>query len=366
MLAVSWSGVGAARTLWQLGAPAGATGKRVAAKVVRPEAMPLRIDAGALSGWAVGEVADMPLSGGRTVALRARRIETHPSGNRTWVGEVSENGRTYVTLITAGDAGIEGEMRVPNGHFVLATTDTDTLLIDTEASGWRPPVLFEPDAGTTGDDAAEEALDKSSRLRSKVMSLEQASVGQATIDVLIAYTHAMVTRFGSTAGVQVRLDHLIATANQAYIDSQVLITLRLVHTVEALYPDANANSAALNDLSNNIGALGPIQSTMRARYGADIVALVRPFSYASQYSCGIAWVGGFGGNGDVISEQPGDGFAVISDGVDVNGTNYFCQGATFPHELGHIMGAMHDRATTTRGGVMVPAALGAYSYSYGY
>jgi Metallo-peptidase family M12B Reprolysin-like/Bacterial Ig-like domain (group 1) len=121
---------------------------------------------------------------------------------------------------------------------------------------------------------------------------------------------------------------------------------------------------ALNNLSSGVGVFGPVQSTLRDRYGADIVVLVRPFNYPVQESCGSAWVGGSEGNGAAIGSQSNNGFAVVSDGGDVNGSEFFCQNATFPHELGHNMGALHDRQTVI--GQSGTLDVGAYPYSYGY
>lgn len=327
----------------------------------RPGIHTIQFDPRAMTGWLPGELGELALPGGRIYHIKADRVERHESGNASWIGKFDVDGKTYVAVLTYGPAGVAGEVRMPDGHVILAMEGSQPVLIDTAEAGWRLPEVIESDA------MIQPAPPDSIGLAQPgdAIELKAAPTPQTTIDVLFAYTHAMVTRAGSTAGALLRLDQLIAVANQAYIDSEVAITLRLVHALEVGYLETDENSAALNNLSNGAGVLAPVKGTLRDRYGADIVVLVRPFNYPAQASCGVAWVGGYGGNGAAISGQSYNGFAVISDGSDVNNSGYFCQNATFPHELGHNMGAMHDRQTVTQGG-SVALETGAYAYGFGY
>ena len=329
--------------------------------LARPGVHPVQFDTQSVAAWPAGESGELSLPDGRVYQIRAERSEEHPGGNRTWVGKFDDAGRTYVVVLTYGAAGVAGEIRTPDGPVLLTMDGNQAVLVDTAAAGWRLPEVIESDAMIQPPPrtaAAVAPVDLQRRLKA-------APSPQTTIDVLIAYTPGMVTRAGSVAGALLRLDQLIATSNQAYIDSEVAITLRLVHAIQVGYQETDDNSAALSNLTAGSGVLAAPATTLRDRYGADLVALVRPFNYPAQVSCGVAWVGGYGSNGAGIGSQSYNGFAVVSDGGDVNGTGYFCQNATFPHELGHIMGAMHDRQTVTQGGT-VALTTGAYPYSYGY
>ena len=348
----------AQQALWQLDSAAASSSH--SSKRLRPGAHPIQFDAKSLAKWLPGEFGDLPLPGGRVYRIRADRVEQHSSGNRSWTGKFDVNSKTYVAVLTYGPDGLVGEIRTPDGPIIVIIEDGQVLLIDANEAGWQLPEIVESDAmvqpGFAKRDPAQAGVP---------VELKTTPTPQTTIDVLLAYTSGMVSRAGSSAAALLRLDQLIATSNQAYVDSEVAITLRLAHAVEVSYTDADDNSVALSNLTNGSGVFASVKTTLRDRYGADIVVLVRPFNYPAQVGCGVAWVGGYGNNGAGIGSQSGNGFAVVSDGNDINGTGFFCQNATFAHELGHNMGAMHDRQTVTQGGT-ASLEVGAYSYSYGY
>ncbi|MFS8085833.1 MAG: reprolysin-like metallopeptidase [Acidobacteriota bacterium] len=230
---------------------------------------------------------------------------------------------------------------------IVTTEDSQVVLIDTAAARWRVPDEVNSDAMVQPSPPVAAGLVQ----QGEPIELKAAPSPQTTIDVLVAYTPALATRAGSTAGALLRLDQLIATSNQAYVDSEVAITLRLAHVLEVSFTESDDSGVALGNLTSGAGVLGPIQGTLRDRYGTDIVALVRPFNYPAQAGCGVGWVGGYGGSGAAISSQSNNGFAVVSDGNDVNNSGYYCQNSAFAHELGYSMGAMHDRQTVTEGAI---------------
>ncbi|MBK8738764.1 MAG: hypothetical protein IPM02_04090 [Betaproteobacteria bacterium] len=257
----------APHALWRLNPGAGAQ----FVNALRQGVYPIEFDSRALEEWPLGESGDLALPGGRMYQIKGDRIEEHASGNRTWIGKIEEQGKVYVAVLTYGPAGLVGEVRTPDGPVVLVMEDSQHVMIDTSAAGWRTPEVTESDAMIQPSPLIASGSEVGSPIE-----LKAAPAPQTTIDVLIAYTHAMVTRAGSTAGALLRLDQLIATANQAYFDSEVAITLRLVHAEELSYTETDDNSVALTNLTNGAGVLASVQGTLRDRYGADIVVLVRP------------------------------------------------------------------------------------------
>ncbi|HCK80388.1 MAG TPA: hypothetical protein DIC59_02840 [Candidatus Competibacteraceae bacterium] len=287
--------------------------------------------------------------------------QDHPSGNVTWSGYLREYGDDYRAVITFGEEGASGRILTPDGEFLIESDAGGEWLVDPQAAGLKP---LEP-----GDDAVVPlpeglqmplldskrgagAVDRGHDARAVPMAADTTS---ATIDVMILYTPGLASRLGS--GLSARLDQLVALSNQAYRDSGIYINLRLVRSQQVNYSDTTTNDAALDALTGGSDPALAGVAGLRDTYGADLVSLVRPFNHSTSGSCGVAWIGGYGGQ--PISAYANYGYSVIGDGRDVNGSGYYCLDLSFVHELGHNMGSLHDRANSGGG-------IGAYPYSYGY
>lgn len=323
-----------------------------------------------LNGMEKGEKIAMHLPTGDYLVVHDNTF-THENGDTTWVGYVEDAGTGYRVIITTGHEGSLGQIVTPEGTFKLDLEDGRNWLVDVGNSGLQSGSLAgdEVDGSQLEYSAANFAQDmppdapeylSAKKAKKKVVKKKQAAKArsgtaktgassdvQVTIDVLVVYTKGM-----STVGkVDTRLNFLVATANQAYIDSGIALQLRLVASIASDYPDRNQNSDALMDLTNGNGAFGGV-AELRKQYGADLVALIRPFNYASQKNCGSGWVNGARGS-ELYAAL---GFSVVSDGTDPGG--WYCSDYTFAHELGHNMGSVHDAANS--------AFEGKYPFSYGY
>ncbi|MCB1919734.1 MAG: hypothetical protein KDJ28_07130 [Candidatus Competibacteraceae bacterium] len=279
----------------------------------------------------------------------------HPSGSVTWAGYFKDYGSDYRVIITTQRGRSFGRILVPTGEELLVrTNDSGTWLIDPQEAGWLSGNLYDDAVPPllTGESSESDLLRKRplSNLTDKSAIQAQAATS-STIDVMLLYTPSMVTRYGS--GLQARFDSLIALANQAYADSQVNLNLRLVHQIQVNYSETTSNDTALEDVTNGSDPSLIDVNAWRDQYGADLVALLRPYDAANHRNCGIAWLNGF--NGQTLTAS--NGFAVVSDGDSIGGY-VFCDDFVLAHELGHTMGSQHDRANATY--------QGAYPYSYGY
>ena len=179
-------------------------------------------------------------------------------------------------------------------------------------------------------------------------AVKAASPAPAQIDVLVLYTPGAVTKYGS--GLQTRFNQMMAATNQIYIDSGVNARVRIVGSEKVLYTDDNDAGVALRAMTNRTDAAFANVEAWRKKYGADLVVLYRPYK-ASHNSCGIAWVGGNGTNGDFSNPQmKTTGYAHVA--LDT------CGDYVTAHEFGHNMGLLHSRLQDGRGGT--------YSYALGY
>jgi peptidyl-Asp metalloendopeptidase len=183
--------------------------------------------------------------------------------------------------------------------------------------------------------------------------------GATTVDVVLGYTTGLITRYGSVAQAEARLHHLVDVTNQAYANSGIDHRLCLVRAVQVQYTDTTANTAALQALTGVSCSASPCTAltvpaelvplrTARDTYGADLVALVRPFLAPQQTNCGHAWLLGAGGK-TIANNDAAFGYAVVSDGIDTNeedGRNYDCSDLQLAHEFGHSMGQVHNAQDT--------------------
>lgn len=343
LVTLAWAGPGFAAVPDLLLSPppfaGGLSADGFMAKKPAAVATAVQLNSAALSTLQVGDTLRLNLPGRGFYTVVMSRREQLNNGNQVWAGYLQELGDMFRVVLTLSPEGHQGSILTPDGNFHLVTQQGQLWLVDEQASGLTPPPVTEDDAK-----APPTRLPRSSSATQHIQALPAP---QSTIDVLVYYSPGMVTRYGS--GLQARLDHLFALANQAYIDSEVAITIRAVRYLPYNYADNTSNSSLLNDLTFTFN------QNARDQYGADLVVFVRPYDKDTHGSCGVGWIGG----GDLSTPVPELGFSVVSDGSDVNGSNYYCGEYTFAHELGHNMGNMHDHANAGSGN-------GAYTYSYGY
>lgn len=168
----------------------------------------------------------------------------------------------------------------------------------------------------------------------------------AVIDVMAVYTNGTADTYGGDPTT--RINQVFQVANQIYKDSNVNIELRLVKTLKVDYTDDNSADIALNDITQGKTVFSVVAAA-REQAKADMVILYRPYK-AVQGSCGIAWIGGQGTNGDF--SNPGVKNYMFSH-IAINS----CGDFVTAHELGHNMGLKHSRKQDGSGGTF-PYALG--------
>ncbi len=315
------------------------------------------LDASKLLSAPKGQKVDVSVGAFRSVNLTSERVLIGQNGVRTWVGATSPEEGATRSYISEVDGYVYGRIVTPASTYVVIVNGPQqpTLVWDLASMGMTHPLRLKPDY------VVPEVLGPSVATQMAAPDQQKAMPSpQTTIDVMVVYTNALLTRFGTVPLVNARINNLIAQANDSYVRSEVAITLRLVRTESTTYTNSNDNLVALNDITSGAGAFSTIAATRNA-YGADLVVLLRPFDYTPQIDCGIAHLGGFGQT--VLLSQYG--YSVVSEGNDLGGSNFLCRDETLVHEVGHNMGLMHDRGEimASNGGNIF---YGATSYGFGY
>ena len=254
------------------------------------------------------------------VATQLRRV-VRPGGGVSWLGEVEGYPGSHVSL-TLHRGRIAGSILFAAQQFEITTDAHGSYFFEVDVDGLPPtpsPIggENEPDGGAPPSAAA-----------------------SFVHDLLVVYTPASTARYGQ-AGIETKILDAVASANQAYQNSQIDVQLQLVGMEEIAYNETGNMGVALERLQRtNDGYLDSVHA-LRDQVGADLVALI---DEDSNY-CGIAYVM----QGEAMS------FANWAFSVTYSGC---LASQTLAHEIGHNDGDAHDRANSN--------VLGTFDWSFGH
>lgn len=308
---------------------------------------------------------------GEAIKLTYERHVEHPDGNWSWIGRDANGADAIITFgekAAFGTIPQQGEeslrLTIGGGQAWLVATDRSKMADPDHAAmrAGKTDYLIPPQV------ASNAVLDAPTTSASAQAQSAIAPAAGPTVDVVVGYTTGFAAERGGNSQAVTRINNLVDITNQAYTNSAVNATLRLVATVSVDYVDNDNNGTALEQLSGYKSGSGPIPpnaafAALRAArdtYGGDLVSLVRDFRTPENGGCGIAWLIGAGQSGIEQADEP-FGYSVVSDGSDfdeVDNVNYNCREETFAHELGHNMGQAHNSQDSN--------SSGAHAYSYGY
>jgi hypothetical protein len=254
----------------------------------------------------------------------------------TWSGHLDTNGTFTLSL---DNDGIFGSIRAPNAYYEIQGSRTAVTIVERDFRMFKQggtPLRPKRAAATVVPNTPQ----------------EDGSV----IDVLMLYTPsaraAAAMDAGASTGSNAPIQRIIATSvadtNQAYQNSGVIQRIHLTAMLEIPYSKDQQGqerlSTILQDLTNNGDHELDAAHGVRDQTRSDIVALLVVNNNE----------GGLANAMDDTNNDAGfevNAFAVISWDTAVGNEGV-------AHELGHVMGADHDRENTDTRGV--------YPYSYGY
>jgi Metallo-peptidase family M12B Reprolysin-like len=321
----------------------------------RPARSPVRVDETALAGLQVGSHAAIRLPGETTPrAIEIFARHQNLSGTVTVFAHLPGSAAGSRLVLTSG----------AGGRF--ATIDNDSRHYHLVGDAGNDIIVADAGVAQSGGEDAELAPETMLRAPAPLTAdSAPASAATPTVDLMIMYTQTVAARYGT--GIQARLDHLVAVANQAYSDSGANVTLRLVHIEPVTYSDTIDPLTALHALAaaenptlytGDPGLANAL--TLRNKYGADLVSLVRAW-HSSHFPSAYGFFAVYNdANFTQVRTAPNLGYTVVSEGPDADGTDEYAYESTLAHETGHNMGLDHDIDHISCTGCR------AYNFSRGY
>ncbi|MDT4897284.1 MAG: hypothetical protein QOH25_2361 [Acidobacteriota bacterium] len=171
------------------------------------------------------------------------------------------------------------------------------------------------------------------------------------IDVMVVYTpdaraaSGSGPTAGSTEAMEAEIYLAVAQANEVYLNSNITQRLRLVHTEEVAYTETGSTITDLNAVTNGSDGIIDNVQTLRNTFAADVVVLI--VKRNDNGKCGRAW------NMETVSHAfESSAYAVVKQSC---ASGQF----SFVHEVGHVMGALHDWANDSTDNRP-------YHYNHGY
>lgn len=298
----------------------------------------VNLDLSALNG-PDGELGSQSLEGGLvvlnlfpdvTLTATIDRVEPSASGGKAWIGHIDGSQYSQVYMVLTND-----------GVFAAHVATLDALY---QVNYAGPDVynVSQIDQSRYGDDIV--LTPSIADGNTPFVAPELGAQALTYIDVMVVYTANAATAAGGTSAMNSLIDLGITETNQSYINSNVNQRVNLVYKGQVAYSEGSNPDfgTVLDQVTNKTDGYIDNVHALRDQYKADLVSL---WIQGSQY-CGIAWL-----MDPPSSSFESHGFSVVAQSC---ATGYY----SFAHEMGHNMGAEHDRG--------VAGTVGDGKYNYGY
>ena len=243
-------------------------------------------------------------------------------------GHIEGDSHGSVTLVVVDNI-VAAAIHSREGNFLISATNGVIHTVREVEEDWACGV--DHDEARLGIDV-DDGRSQLKSVQHSTSSLANEMDDGSTIDILVLFTQAALEVAGSLRAMQASIDLDVAWTNDAYDASGVEFQLNLVAAMPIDYAESTLHGGAglWNQRVDKDRLIDPSDGFMdeahalRDRYAADIVHLFVDQS-------------GGGGIGEILrpSAEDPSAWAVSVSNVGDPGL--------FAHELGHVMGLLHDR-----------------------
>jgi hypothetical protein len=274
--------------------------------------------------------------------LRVYGAFEHANGDLSLVAGARHPAGHPRALVTVSDSGVFGRVSTKQEDWLVTTDATGTWLVQLGDPRLSVDAFGHDAVGAVAD------LDTLAAAGKQTASAESGPEATETvprIDVMFLYTPPMAERYPGGL-LETRFNHFVTLTNRSMTDSRVRASVRLVGFDLTDYDREQSASGALSDLRLAVSGEGvpgfEDLASRRQQLGADIVALIWPHDIETRGACGIAYLPVEADGGGL---DPDYGVQVTNDGA----SNWsVCSDAVFAHEIGHNLGANHQREVVSQ------------------
>ena len=329
---------------------------------VMADGISLEVQRGQREFMPITSLQSMDVRVGDVMSIRSEYVATHEFqiqaarrsslGNRVISG-LSGAGARLIMVVTS-EGRLEGSIRDGDMTYRLTQTADGLQLYYADPAMARPTdhgAVMPPQTRRQRQPVSAETgrrpmkLKAQKNLSDETVRYPQYGSGVATLDILFYHEAGM-------EDPEVTVEFVTEVTNQAMLDSRIDMQVNIVG-IKALEVDASLlQEEVLDQMFEAEGAFSGIE-TDRSFYGADLVLTLRENVPADDDACGIAY------RGVVDGEPYRFAYTAVVQWAPRGPGGTYCTDTTTAHEIGHLLGSLHERRISS-------GFTGAYPYSFGH
>jgi|GEM_PF-6720878 len=296
------------------------------------------------------QIVSVPLVDGSTVNVIITGSQVTASGSTIMSGSIQGYSTSTADFLLTSAGVLTGAI-----EFTTSNGETQSYRTRRRADGVQVFEQFELDLSRSDDDAREilSATDvsvqrslelariqrsRTSALTSSTTQRSLAAADSATdsgvVDLMVMYSPQSIAQFGGLAATRSAIEFAVEKTNTGWRRSGIQTRLRLVHSTRLTgFPDDG--TVDIQRIAGNGDGFLDYLHPLRNRVGADLVMVIGNSMRLPSGSsvCGLGYLpNSLDPSGDIV------GFSYVA-------TDCVVGALTFSHEIGHNLGAHHDRAT---------------------